>query len=72
VASQRPCRPILDKATFLSVAKSSVDLGRVDVAPLFAAFEPFSAIDRVTAADFHRGKLLPPPDIVIAFGVLLI
>jgi hypothetical protein len=71
-ASQRPCRPVLDKATFLSVPKSSLELARVDAAPLFVAFEPFAAIDRGTVVDFHRGELLPPPDIVIEFGVLLI
>ena len=70
--SDRPCRPVIDKAIYLTGPKSSLDLDRVDAAPLFLAFEPLPVIEPSILVDGHRGELLPPPDLVITLGVLLI
>lgn len=72
VGSDRPCRPVLDKVVYLNGPKSSLDLDRAEFTPLFATFEPLTAIVPTVAADFSHGELLPPPDLVITFGVLLI
>ena len=72
VHTDRPCRPVLDKAVYLTGPKSSLDFDRVDAAPLFVAFEPLPLIGLTIDVDCHRGELLPPPDLVITLGVLLI
>jgi hypothetical protein len=74
VGSDRPCRPVLHNAVYLNSPKLSLDLDRADCLPPFAvlAFEPLPAIVPNIAADFMRGELLPPPDLVITFGVMLI
>jgi hypothetical protein len=56
----------------LTVAKSSIDLNRVDQAPMFVAVEPVPAFVSCTAAESVRGELLPPPDLVVTLGVMLI
>jgi hypothetical protein len=72
VQSDRPCRPVLDKTIYLTGPKWSLDLDRLGAAPLFLAFESRPVIERSIVAGGHRGELLPPPDLVVTLGVLLI
>jgi hypothetical protein len=68
----RPCRPVVDRAVLLTTTKSLLDLDRVNHTPLFVAAEllPNSGIS--IAVDYTHGELLPPPDLVITLGVMLI
>lgn len=71
--SDRPCRPVLDSSNFVNGPKSvSPDLDRGEHTPLFVAFEPLPALIPGIAHDFDRTRLLPPPDLVVTLGVLLI
>jgi hypothetical protein len=72
VRSESPCRPVVDKAVFLSVVKSALDFDRADGTPLFAAIEPLPEFGRCAAADLHNREFLPAPDLVVTLGVLLI
>ena len=73
VASDRPCRPVLDRSIFVQGAKaSSIDLARAEHAPLFTAVGLLPLLACGVAHDFDRRELLPPPDLVITLGVLLI
>jgi len=72
VHSDRPCRPVLDKPVFLGSTKASLDLDQADSTPLFVTFESVPTIVAEFVADIHRGELLPPPDLVFTFSVLLI
>jgi len=73
VENDRPCRPVLDRSIFVRGAKaSSLDLARAEHTPLFTAFEPLPLLVCGAAHNFDRGELLPPPDLVVTLGVLLI
>jgi|SRR5579872_414648 len=72
VGANRPCRPVLDKTTYVNGPKKAIHRDRADAAPLFSALDPLPATTHVSAAEFRRGELLPPPDLVITLGVRLI
>lgn len=71
VRSERPCKPVLDKAVYVAVPKSTLDLDRVDVVPLFLVCKLLPVVTGPVLVDIHRGELLPPPDLVITLGVML-
>jgi hypothetical protein len=68
----RPCRPVVDRAVLLTAAKSSLNLDQAAHTPLFVAVELLPASGPSIAADYTHGELLPPPDLVITLGVMLI
>jgi hypothetical protein len=68
----RPCRPVVDRAVLLTAAKSSLDLDQVNHTPLFVAAELLPTFGISNALDYTHGELLPPPDLVITLGVMLI
>ncbi|MGE5195129.1 MAG: hypothetical protein ACM3U2_21760 [Deltaproteobacteria bacterium] len=68
----RPCRPVIDRLELLTAGKAALDLDRVAQSPLSVAAEPMPALVPCVAAETVRGELLPPPDLVITLGVLLI
>jgi hypothetical protein len=70
--SDRPCKPVVDQLVLLTAAKSSIDLDRIDHAPLFATVEPLPALLRCVTVESIRAESLPPPDLVTTLGVLLI
>jgi hypothetical protein len=73
IASDRPCRPVLDCSIFVQSHKAAPpDLDRGDHTPLFVTFEPLPMLVSGVAHDFDRGELLPPPDLVTILGVRLI
>lgn len=72
VASSRPCRPVLDQPQLLTAARLILDLDEAGYAPLCIAAAPLPTIDPCMAADATRAELLPPPDLVVTLGVLLI
>ena len=68
----RPCRPVVDRAVLLTAAKSSLDLDQSAHTPLFVAVQLKPASGPSIAADSTHGELLPPPDLGITLGVMLI
>ncbi len=68
----RPCRPVVDRAVLLTAAKSSLELDQAAHTPLFVAAKLMPASGPSIAADSTHGELLPPPDLVITLGVMLI
>ena len=72
IDTSRPCRPVVDRALLLTAAKSSLDLDQAAHTPLFIAAELLPASSPSIAADSTHGGLLPPPDLVITLGVMLI
>lgn len=74
VGADRPCRPVVDRAVFLSSAKSALDLDRVEWLPALAttASESPAGVAACVTANSLRRELLPPPDLVITLGVMLI
>lgn len=73
VASDRPCRPVLEHSVFVPGQKApALKLDRASHCLVFADFEPRPALVSSARHDFDRRELLPPPDLVITLGVLLI
>lgn len=72
LGTDRPCRPVLDYSTFVNGPRTALDLDCAGHTPLFVAFEPLPARVSTVAHDCERGALLPPPDLVVTLGVLLI
>jgi len=70
--SERPCRPVLDNPVFLTGGKITLDLDHTDASPVSAGFEPLPATVPDFVAAMHHRELLPPPDLVVTLGVLLI
>jgi len=68
----RPCRAVVDRTVVLTVAKVVVELDQPDHATVFIANELMPATGPSIAAIFTRGELLPPPDLVVTLGVMLI
>jgi hypothetical protein len=63
---------VLHQPVFLTVAKVAFDIDQTDGMPLFVAFEPLPVTVAEFVTDAHYGLALPPPDLVITLGVLLI
>jgi hypothetical protein len=72
IDTARPCRPVVDRAVLLTAAKSSLDLDQAAHTPLFVAAELLPTSGISIAVDYTHGELLPPPDLVITLGVMLI
>jgi hypothetical protein len=70
--TSRPCRPIVDRAVLLTAAKSSLDRDGSAHTPLFVAVQLLPSAGPSIAADYTHADLLPPPDLVITLGVMLI
>lgn len=68
----RPCRAVVDRTVVLSLAKVVLDLDQPDHATVFITNELVSVAGPTIAAEHTRRELLPPPDLVVTLGVMLI
>lgn len=72
VRAERPCRPVVHKAVYLTAARVALQLDQTEALPLSIAFEPLPVTVPDFVATIHHRELLPPPDLVVTLGVLLI
>jgi len=71
-SADRPCRPVLDRPQFVSVAKATLDLDLSDQTPSFLATAPTASPVGGFSLNHGGGDVPPPPDLVTTLGVLLI